>query len=485
MARFEALYHGDRLRIVNPEGDVGLLTMWSPVATVERKLGPALLAPDGRVAVVANLYGDGLFAMLCNLLHNPQLRHLVAVGQDMGLGLPDEIEAFLRDGLEDAELLGRPLKRIRGTQRLLPSLPRFDAVLLRERLTFRYLGRLSRDGLERDLAAHLAGLPVVATEEPRVRVDIPVEPEPPRLPSEVSGHSVIRRRPLDAWEELVARCVRFGHRVQLAKGPRIELQHVKAVITEPAEEPEAALAAYGFSAARFAAYQERILQPELPEGISYTYGNRLREHFGLDALDAAAAALREDAETRHAYVSLWDTGHDLPGRHETPCLTTLVFRQVEGRLGLSATYRAHNLLSAWLENVYGLMAIQRRVGGAAGMEPGPITVISHSLGIDPESPRYALARSLAEARRSDDDVDRATGKRTLREDPHGYFLVSADRERGLIVAEHRYAGVVVKRYTADRAVTIEREVAADMAVSLISHAMWLGRELQRAERELR
>jgi thymidylate synthase len=55
----------------------------------------------------------------------------------------------------------------------------------------------------------------------------------------------------------------------------------------------------------------------------------------------------------------------------------------------------------------------------------------------------------------------------------------------VIVAEHRFGGMLVKRYEAERAVTIEREVAADMAVSLASHAMWLGRELTAKEQLLR
>src|SRR5215207_8475396 len=87
--RFEALYYGDRLQVVNPHGDVGLVTLWSPLRTVRRKLegiSPALLDPErSRLAVVGNLYGDGLFAMLCNLLFNPQVRHLVAIGEDLGL----------------------------------------------------------------------------------------------------------------------------------------------------------------------------------------------------------------------------------------------------------------------------------------------------------------------------------------------------------------------------------------------------------------
>jgi thymidylate synthase len=111
--RFEALYHGDLLQPVNPVGDVGIVTLWSPLRSVRRKLlatAPDVLDPRrSRVTVIANLYGDGMYAMFCNLLFNPQIRHLVAVGQDLGLGAADEIEAFLADGLEDAEMLGRPL----------------------------------------------------------------------------------------------------------------------------------------------------------------------------------------------------------------------------------------------------------------------------------------------------------------------------------------------------------------------------------------
>jgi thymidylate synthase len=185
-------------------------------------------------------------------------------------------------------------------------------------------------------------------------------------------------------------------------------------------------------------------------------------------------------------VSLWHNAGDLgEGDGGKPCLTTLFFRRSEGRLTLTATYRSHNLLTAWLENVYGLMAVQAHVAERAGMEPGPIAVLSHSLTIDPSNPRIGLARSLADGWDNDDDLDAASGKYSLREDPHGYFVVSADPGRGAIVAEHRYGGVLVKRYEARRAVTIERQVAADMAVSLVSHAMWLGHELTAKERELR
>lgn len=495
---FEALYYADLVRVVNPVGDVGLITMWSPMRTVERKLdevAPGLLDPSrSRVAVVANLYGDGMHSMFCNLLWNPQIRHLIAIGEDLGLGAADDVEALLDGGLVDAEILGKPVKRIAGRERIFPAVESFDDARLREQLTFRAFGKLSRPELADELPAYVAGLPSLPPVGDRVRVDIPmtVADDYSFQPSEVTAHQVVRRRPLEAWRELVVRTARFGRPVELSSGPRVELLNARVVITEPVADSRDALAEYGFDLERFERYAERILEPELPEGISYTYGNRLRGYFpqrtsATDSLQTVVEILGANPASRRAYVTTWDMTEDLTGVTEsTPCLVTLFFRRTDdGRLALTATYRAHNLLTAWLENVYGLMSIQRFVGERVGMEPGPLTVISHSLGIDPRNPRYELARQLADDWRSDNDTDPDTGKSILREDPNGYFVVSVDQERGVIVAEHRFGGVLVKRYEATRAESIEFEVAADMAISLISHAMWLGRELTRKERQLR
>src|SRR4051794_21731183 len=203
--RFQPLYHADRLHIFNPQGDVGLITLWSPWKTVERKLGPELLDPGRtRIAVAANLYGDGMFAMFCNLLHNPQVRHLIALGADLGLPTGHEIEAFLRDGLEESELLGVPLHRITGTARTFPLMPAFDAERLRRTLSFQQLGKLSTPGLGEVLTAALASLPTTPPEdlEPRLAVEIPVSlpDDYDYLPSEVGGHQVIRRSALECWE---------------------------------------------------------------------------------------------------------------------------------------------------------------------------------------------------------------------------------------------------------------------------------------------
>jgi thymidylate synthase len=490
--RFEALHHADRLRVVNPEGDVGLVTLWSPWEAVERKLreaDPAILDPArSRVAAIGSLYGDGMYAMLCNLLNNPQVAHLIALGTQAGPSTTADLEVFFARGVEDGELLGRRVRRIPGTGRVFPADAAFDVERLRGGVGFHHLGRLSEPGLADALRGLLAGLPRAdpATLPPRIAVALEDDggAERRQQPSDLLGHAVARRRPLDVWEELVVRTLRFGRTAPVGDGERIELLNVKAIIRAPEEDPPEALEEFGFRPEDLRAYGERILDgAPPPDGIAYTYGHRLRTHTG-DALAEAIALLAREPATRRAYVALWDNLVDLraaPGGPATPCLTTIWLRIAEGgALTLTATYRAHNLLTAWLLNAYGLMAIQRHVAGALGGIPlGPITVVSHALGIDPQSGRYALARDVESRWVRDDDVDRAAGKASMREDPNGYFVVSRDGPD--LVAEHRYEGLLVKTYRASRADTIMHEVAADQAVSLISHALWLGGELRRHE----
>jgi hypothetical protein len=495
---FDPVYFGERLRVLNPDGDVGFCSFWSPISKAVDKLAeadPEAAAGRGRVAVVGHLYGDGLYAMLCNLLHNPQITHLISAGEDLS-GCAVEIEAFLAKGTEPVLMLGRPMRRIIGTKRHLPDLPDFDEAALRARLSYRHFGRLSTPSLVIDLAQHLAAISHAEKIAPRVRVDIPA-PSASDFnfqPSDPIAHQITRRRPLEAWRELAVRVMRFGRPSFLRKGRRLELLNTKVVITEPVEETAAQLEAFGFDLARFHTYQRKILDPVLPETISYTYGNRMRGYYPgpdgpLDTITRVIDILSKDPESRHAYISVWDTQRDLTsergGDSNAPCLVNLWFRKHDDKLTLTASYRAHNLLTAWLENVYGLIAVQRKVADAVCIAPGPLTIISHSLSADPDSSRFVIGQQVLAGWTRDDDTDPTTGKPVLREDPNGYFALSVDEGRGVIIADHLYDGVLVKRYEGTRADLIEAEIASDMAVSLISHAMYLGRELLRQELKLK
>jgi thymidylate synthase len=488
--KFEPLYFAERLHIINPEGDVGIATLWSQVEQVRKLLeefGIDLAPQTSRIAVIANLYGNGFPQMLRNLQWNPQVRYLLALGQDLS-GSRQELVNFFERGLEVVEYLGAPAHRIAGATRIIDgSVTPAD---FSNGIRVTALGKIGEAGTAEVVRSFFSSLPA-KSDCLMERRNIPIpEVSVERFPSEPRNHNILRRTPLEAWEELIFRLVRFGHRSRLRKGERLELQNVKVVIEEPMEEAEEDLAVYGFSLAHFRQYQQRILDPDKPGDLAYTYGNRLRGYFRhdgavVDALEVAARRLRTDPETRHAYISLWDTSRDLTEGHGCPCFVSAFFRRLEGKLTLTATFRTHNAMSAWLENVYGLMAIQNYVARNCDMPPGPLTVVSHSISVSCEPSVLENARRVAEAKKTADVVDRRTGKRELRFDPHGNFTVTVDHEAGEIVVEHSFEGMRIGEYRGKTAEAIEDQLARDVALSEISHALYLGREIARKEMELK
>ena len=480
---FQPLYYKDKIHIINPRGDVGVVTLWSPVKTVVQKLANLDISLDphtSRIAALGTLFGNGLPELLRNLLYNPQINHLLLVGKDLS-GSSRELQQFFKQGVEPINYLGTALFAIVGTER------KIDGAIRPED----FAGRLAITDLSVQRSADIPGLitdffaalpPAQLCNIPRIeRVIPPIEVK--WYPSDPRAHTVVADQPLMVWQGLIFRLVRFGHHNTLKKGARIELQNVKAVIQEPVEESAEQLAEHGFSLAELHRYQKTLLDPQPCEDQPYTYGNRLRGYFGpeearVDALSMAIEHLRDDSEARLAYMALWDTARDsLPGIKGHPCLVSLFFRKFEEKLTLTATFRTHNALDGWLKNVYGLMAIQRHVAEAVALPVGALSLFSHSLTLDPQGNGLERAQAIAAAKMRE--------KPTLRLDPQGEFRVTSDDEAQEIVVQHLYKGQLLKEYRAQKAEDLEHRLACDLALSEISHALYLGREIARTEMRLK
>lgn len=488
---FSPLYYKERLHEVNPGGDVGIVTLWSKVEVVLeilKNLSVNLSTENSRVSVVANLYGNGLPQMLRNLLYNPQIKYLVVCGKDLS-GSKNWLINFFEQGLEEVTFLGTTAYRIVGTERIIDGLVLPEHFKVKPK--FSVFGDVSSVSTKEGLAQFFSTLPAKDSfyEE---RQDPPQLPEPTvtRFPSHPLGHFIIRERPMEAWRELIFRLYRFGHRntVHKSSGPeqRIELLNVHVVVENPGEESEEELQAAGFNLSKFQDYGTRILDPVLPYDLDYTYGWLLRTGMGKEPVDSVAIIaerLSKDPESRHAYATLWDNEHHLPHGKHCPCFVTLFFRKFEECLTMTATFRAHNAMDAWPENFYGLAAIQRFVSARCGIEPGPITVISHSISIDPSS--LEKAKRIASEKATDEVLDPATGKLGPRFDPNGAFTVTIDKSSWELVVEHSFQGMKLAEYRGRTVEEIERQLSRDNALSVISHALYLGRELARKESEMK
>ena len=502
---FLPLHFADRLTVINPRGAIGVVTLWSrPDYVMERfrQAGVDLDPATSPIAVFGTLYGNGLREMLRNLLYNPQIRVLLICGHDRS-GSRQELTNFFDKGLEIVQeanisylaehgLVTSPY-RIKGTRRLIDGLvqpalfnnppqiewlgdptktiilgkPNDTEILTRIRVFFRNFENLERHFFEQSVERMTRPLPQVETLY---------------FPSNPRSHQIVQESPLDAWLELVFLITRFGRRVRLKKGERLELQNVKVVVEKPEsyEKFEDRLRAVNLDPGKISQYYMDFLTKELRPDETYNYGHRLRRYFKdnnnkeIDAVEVLSARLKKDPEDRKAYFALWDSREDLTGKGSCPCLVSAFFRKFEERLTLTATFRTHNALDAWLLNFYGLMAFQsavaQKVAEKVEIVPGAITVFSQSISIDPKELDRALM--VAEKR-----------KWKMHLDPMGYFRVTLDK--GEIIVEHRFDDITLKEYRGKRAVSLQHQIARDVALSDINHAIYLGRQLAKAEMALK
>jgi thymidylate synthase len=465
---FIPLHFGHKLRVINPRARLGIITLWSKIDFVEQtlaKLGVDLDPGTSKIAVIGNLYGNGIPHLLRNLLYNPQIRDLAVCGANRS-GSAEDLIAFFEHGIEETESLGERVYRIKGTSHIIDDLVAPNAFVERPRIV--RFGELQDQDSAQNLYRFIQPLsPTKPVSSQRIEVPLP-EVHVTRFPSEPRNHSIVKSSPLEAWRELIFRLVRFGHLVHLRKGDRQELQNVRVVVLDPKSDEADSLSKYNFSLDDLIQYQQDMLEAELPQDQSYTYGNRIRQYFGFDALSKFAERLRENPQDRDCYLALWDSRSDIDAE-DAPCLVSLFFRVFDDKLTLTAAYRTHNALDAWLKNVHGLMAAQQIVARETGIEIGPLTVISHSISVDPS--RYDFAQRVADSK-----------SLSLTPDPNGYFVISIDDESGEIVACHlSNDGVQLREYRSGKAERIQHEIARDCAISDVNHALYVGRNLAKAE----
>lgn len=458
---FQPLYFHKELTILNPRGDVGVLTLWSRPEWVFgrlKDLGTDLTPETSRIVAIGTLYGNGIPELLRNLLYNPQIHYLFVGGRDRS-NSKQELLNFFQQGTEEIECLGSLVHRILGTNR---NIDRFIS-----RNCFTHLPELYDVGDFSDsrfieVLRQLPPFQSVAFE--RIQIPLP-KVEVQTKPGNLRAQIILKQKPLDAWKELVFRAVTFGRDVQLKKGKRRELQNVKVIVEDPTPDSPEALADANFSLDALQHYQEQFVQGTLPDDTDYTYGHRLQEYYGFSTIQECAKQLRDDPECRIAYVSLWDTGHDLKGETH-PCLVSIFFRKEGNRLNLTGGFRTHNIMDAWLPNCYGLIRVLKDVSTHCGLSPGAITLFSHSISI--EGSKIEEAQSIAKSKKNQIEMDAG-----------GDFKVDIEAQE--IVVRHLYQGILIKEYRSTKAQALQHQLAHDQVIFDLNHALYLGRQLANAE----
>jgi thymidylate synthase len=165
-------------------------------------------------------------------------------------------------------------------------------------------------------------------------------------------------------------------------------------IRTPAMNPAFALVeAFWIASGRQDAGLPTYWNPSLPQycgkGDRYhgAYGHRLRRHLGIDQLDRAYAALRNNPDSRQAVLQIWDSTVDLPmpdgtpANQDIPCNLLSILKVRNGRLEWMQVIRSNDLFLGLPHNIVQFTILQEMFSGWLGVEAGSYHQLSDSLHI--------------------------------------------------------------------------------------------------------
>ena len=425
----------------------------------------------------------GISLLIRNLLANPFVRYLVVINatkEDRNAGAVECLIDFFRNGFElgltdtgkqcwlirsllagyiDIEIPSEVLEQLRQSIEWVEAKTITDAVNKVKRLALREPLKPWSNPLTYDLA----------TVEPTV------------LPGTRYGHRIEGRTIAETWVKIVHRIKTTGTiRPTLYDGQWQELIDLVAIVTDEPEqfyfpEPNYLPCDRTF----INEYVSQILDdaPSI-DGVKYTYGQRLRSHFGLDQIEQVIDKLSNDIDSARAVMSLWDV-QDGEANNSPPCLNHIWVRVVDNELSLTATFRSNDMFSAWVANAMGLRALQKHILDQVcdranhNLQMGALITISQSAHIYDDC--WENAENLIQ-----NQYKKLVAQRDYA-DPSGSFVINVQDDT--IIVEHMTPGTgsVVNCYSGKSATGLCRQIAADCPALQVGHAMYLGSELQKAE----
>ncbi|MDD5431219.1 MAG: thymidylate synthase [Candidatus Pacebacteria bacterium] len=261
------------------------------------------------------------------------------------------------------------------------------------------------------------------------------------FPSEIVGWLVREKNILKAWSRVVERIMRYGVIKNTQYGyKQRELIGITWIVSEENPEnpdlslcsnwPEELKKITGGNEKSIKEYYRIFLSPDLPSGISYTYGNRLMRYPSINKSseyvdqieEVIIKQLKDFPDSRRAVATTIIPSIDKDSQ-EPPCITQVQAIQSNGSLHLLVTARSHDIFKAAIPNSFGLRTLQKKICDALGSNMGSLQITSQSAHIYEQDWDNALKLSRCQYWNNNPDLyfDVSTDR-----DPRGSFIISVD-----------------------------------------------------------
>lgn len=280
-----------------------------------------------------------------------------------------------------------------------------------------------------------------------------------------------------------------------------ELLNVMAVVTN--EDPDKPYLPhfFPFTQKDLDVYYPQVLSPKQIPGIAYTYGQRLRNHDGVDQIAKIIDLIktRPFSKKMVAFTAKVAEDWNQVNKGDTPCLTQVIFSIQDGKLFCTTHFRSQDMVHGWPRNVFSLRKLQKLVAEETGYPMGAFVMITHSAHI--YSDDYALVEEILT-----ENYEKELGytnRQMFEEDPRGNVTIEIEEAKHPIGRPIKYAKVkeayeiVAKLYAPNGGLLLKEwrgKTAMHVYVDMVnigdylvdpSHLIYIGSELQRAEYAIR
>lgn len=457
-------------QVVCGSGDVVIVTGWTPVSAVVKRL------EESEFAAVGNLYSGttGLDILVRHLLLNPHVKGIVALERRCEDSISGSI-GCLRDFMGSTPTIKTRGEKTtykfgEGHAEVGGDLPVKLLVELQATLAFTTISEIEQ------LRTAIQGVQIMGQSRTKAHyIPVPKEEEVNALESAINNQSVSVSNLIEGWLEALSRCLTYGAVGDVTEyGVRKELLNLSITIAPSGlrvEEDDYNMLQAEMPFSGLEAYKSYFLlsedQAELKDEEFYTYAGRLFRPVNL--LEETCRYLAGEPDTNRAFITVWHKELDLPdAQMSKPCLVSIQLKVINNKLQLIAMFRSHDLWGAWLANAVGLCSVQvhcvellAKYGLSVNL--GELTVISMA--------GHVYEHSVDNATRFLFTNNRLI--RSLRDftaDPTGQYVRNAEGE---VEWREAQTNKVIKRYKVQSWKDL-KVLLADNPAMLPAHAAYLG-----------
>lgn len=478
------------LQVKNPKHQVGVAIMWTERAVV------ADILKDEEYCAIGNLYSSaGISALIRNIFANPHIRKIVLWGADLSRS-GQALMALMEHGVDENFFI---IGDEKGGQ-IEKEIGREHIDLFRSSVEVINLRGKSPDVLRKTIQ-ELSAESTIPFTEPKT---FPTSrPKPFTYPSEQIGVRVHGATAAQTWLKILQNIMRYGRNKTTRYTQENELKellNIMAVVYN--EDPDNPYLPhfFPFSKKDLDAYYPQVLSAKQIPGIAYTYGQRLRDHDGVDQIQNIIDLIktRPFSKKMVAFTAKIREDWSVVNKGDTPCLTQILCSIQDNKLFMTTHFRSQDMVHGWPRNVFSLRKLQKLICDESGVAMGAFVMITHSAHI--YSDDYELVEKILK-----DNYEKELGytsRQMFEDDPRGNIVITVEEtDKKNVGRPTKYARkqldhvweIVVKLYAPNGGLLLKEwrgTTAMELYIEMVnigeylvlpSHAIYIGSELQRAE----